>query len=161
MEGLKLGLIKYFKEDVIPKFGKKDQGLTITPSDITSGLCAMVRVQLSKPEFSAQHKARLNNQEVKFAVRDAVYKTLHDMKSSEVSDIVDFVKRVCRGRLASKKVRKKDTENAFSDDRPDKYEPLIQNLKTTDPCLILCEGETNVNCLYLFYHFTSGVSYHN
>ena len=59
MEGLKLGLVKFFREVLIPKFGKRDRDLPITPTDITSGLCGMVWVRLSKPEFSAQHKAKL------------------------------------------------------------------------------------------------------
>lgn len=140
LEGLKAGLIKYFKEVVIPKLGKKDQGLTIMPSDITAGLCGMVSVKLTKPEFSAQHKARLNNPEVRTAVRDAVFEALCDEKNGVINPIIDFVKRVTRGRMASKKVRKKDTDNAFSKDRPDKFVPITYNLSTTAPELLLCEG---------------------
>lgn len=142
VEGLKLGLVKFFREVLIPKFGKRDKDLPITPTDITSGLCAMVRVMLSKPEFSAQHKAKLTNQEVKFAVRDVVFETLSSLKPADVSALGDFVKRVTRGRLASKKVRKKDVDNAFSKDRPDKYTPIVYNMKTTSPELVVLEGGT-------------------
>ena len=142
VEGLKLGLVKFFREVLIPKFGKRDRDLPITPTDITSGLCGMVWVRLSKPEFSAQHKAKLTNQEVKFAVRDVVFETLSEMKPAEVNVLGDFVKRVTRGRLASKKVRKKDVDNAFSKDRPDKYTPIVYNMKTTSSELVILEGQT-------------------
>jgi len=142
VEGLKLGVIKYFREVVIPKSSKRDKDLPIMPSDITSGLCGVVSVKISKPEFSAQHKARLMNQEVKFAVRDAVFDALCDQKGSVTNAMADFVRRVTRGRIASKKVRKKDVDNAFSTDRPDKYDPIIYNMKTISPEVVLVEGDS-------------------
>lgn len=142
VEGLKQGLIKFVKEFIVPKLTKKDKDLQVTPTDITSGLCGMVSVKLARPEFSAQHKSRLSNQEVKFAVRDAVYEALCKEKQSVVNAMGDFIKRVAKGRMASKKVRKKDVDNAFSDDRPDKFRPIIYNLKTVAPELILVEGDS-------------------
>ena len=142
VEGFKLGVIKFFKDVIIPKASKRDKDLPIMPSDITAGLCGMVSVKLAKPEFSAQHKSRLSNQEVRFAVRDAVYDALCEQKSSVVNSMADFVRRVTRGRIASKKVRKKDVDNAFSQDRPDKYDPIIYNMKTVSPELILVEGDS-------------------
>ena len=55
--------------------------------------------------------------------------------------MIDFVKRVARGRMASKKTRKKDVSNAFSKDRLDKFKDIVYNLETTDCELILVEGE--------------------
>ena len=141
VDGLKAGVIKYFKDVAIPKFSKKDQELPITPTDITSGMCGVVSVKLSKPEFSAQHKSRLSNQEVRYAVRDAVFDTLCKQKPSVINAMVDFVRRVTKGRMASKKSRKKDVNNAFSKDRPDKYRPIVYNTKTTSPTLVLLEGK--------------------
>ncbi|MCM1531853.1 MAG: ATP-binding protein [Ruminococcus flavefaciens] len=142
VDGLKQGLVKYFKEIYIPKMSKKDKDLPIMPSDITAGLCGMVSVKLSRPEFSAQHKSRLLNQEVKFAVRDAVYEALCNQKNGVINDLGDFIKKVVKGRMASKKVRVKDTDNAFSKDKPDKYVPIIYNMKTVSPELIICEGDS-------------------
>lgn len=142
VEGLKQGVIKFFKEVIIPKASKRDKDLPITPSDITSGLCGMVSVKLSKPEFSAQHKSRLSNQEVKYAVRDAVYDTLCQQKNSVINAMGDFVRRVTRGRISAKKTRKKDVDNAFSNERPAKYDPIICNMNTTSMELILCEGDS-------------------
>lgn len=141
VDGLKQGLVKYFKEVYIPKMSKKDKDLPIMPSDITAGLCGMVSVKLSKPEFSAQHKSRLLNQEVRIAVRDAVYDALCEQKSGIINDFGDFIKKVVKGRMASKKVRAKDTDNAFSKDKPDKFIPVIYNMKTTSPELIVVEGD--------------------
>lgn len=142
VDGLKQGLVKYFREVYAPKMAKKDKDLPIMPSDITSGLCAMVSVKLARPEFSAQHKSRLSNQEVKFAVRDAVYDALCKEKNGVINDLGDFIKKVVRGRMASKKVRAKDTDNAFSKDRPDKFVPIVYNMKTVAPELIVCEGDS-------------------
>jgi len=143
VQGLKDGFVKYFKEVVIPKMSKKDQEATpITPSDITAGLCGVISVKLSKPIFSAQFKSRLTNQEAKAAVRDAVYDMLVNLKPGKVNPMIDFVKRVTKGRVASKKVRKKDMDNAFSKDRPQEYKPIVFNMKTTRPEVLLCEGKS-------------------
>lgn len=143
--GLKQGIQKFIRDYAIPRMSKKDQELQIMPSDITAGLCGVVSVKISKPEFSAQHKSRLSNQEVRQAVRDAVFEFLCDQKNSTTNQIVDFVKRVARGRLASKKQRKKDVDNAFSKDRIKKYNPIIYNLKTVHPELLLLEGDSAAN----------------
>src|SRR5699024_11005993 len=140
VEGLKQGVIKFFKEVIIPKASKRDKDLPITPSDITSGLCGMVSVKLSKPEFSAQHKSRLSNQEVRYAVRDAVYDTLCQQKNSVINAMGDFVRRGTRRRITGKKTRKKEVDNAFCNERPPKYDPIICNMNTTSMELILCEG---------------------
>lgn len=141
VDGVELGLQKYFKEQVFPKLRGKDKEINILPSDITAGLCMFVVVSVSSPEFRGQEKTQLSNQEVKFAVRDVVYETLCDAKTSITNPMIEFVKRVAKGRMASKKVRKKDVANAFSKDRLDKYLDIVQNLQTEAPELILCEGE--------------------
>lgn len=139
-DGVKLGIQKYFKDIVLPKLKGKDKDLPIVPSDMISGLCMFVVVTLSSPEFRGQEKTQLSNQEVKFAVRDAIYEALCDAKSNQINPIVDFVKRVTRGRIASKKTRKKDVSNAFSKDRLEKFKDIVYNLDTTEPELILVEG---------------------
>lgn len=140
VDGLYLGIQKYFKSEVIPKFRGKDKEINILPSDTISGITAFVVVTVMKPEFRGQEKTELSNPEVKYAVRDAVYDYLCNLKST--TQMVDFVKRVARGRMASKKTRKKDVSNAFSKDRLDKFKDIIQNLKTTDVELLLVEGDS-------------------
>ena len=142
VDGVRLGVQKYFKDKVIPKLKGKDKDLQIMPTDMISGLCLFVAVALTKPEYRGQEKTQLSNQEVKFAVRDAVYETLCDAKSSDVNPMIDFVKRVARGRMASKKTRKKDVSNAFSKDRLEKFKDVVYNLNTTSPELILAEGDS-------------------
>ena len=83
---------------------------------------------------------QLSNQEVKIAVRDAVYEALSNAKSNVTNPIVEFVKRVARGRMASKKIRKKDVGSTFSKDRLDKYLDIVENLDTTSRELLLVEG---------------------
>lgn len=141
VDGVKLGIQKWFKEVVIPKFKGKDKDLPIMPSDMVNGLCLFITVSLSAPEFRGQEKNQLSNNEVKLAVRDAVYETLCSEKSSVTNPMIDFVKRITRGRMASKKSRKKDVDNAFSKDKPEKYKPIINNINTESPELILVEGQ--------------------
>ena len=143
LDGAKAGLVKYFREVAYPKMSKKDQeALPLTPSDITAGLCGVISVKLNKPTFSGQHKERLTNQEVKFAVRDAVFEHLSGMKSKNINEMFEFIKRVTKGRVASKKVRKKDMDNAFSKDKPAEYKPIVYNMQTTHPEILLVEGKS-------------------
>lgn len=140
IDGLRAGIQKYFKEDIIPKLKGKDKELNILPSDMTSGLCTFVTVKVVSPIYMGQEKNQLSNQEVKIAVRDAVYEALSNAKSNVTNPIVEFVKRVARGRMASKKIRKKDVGNTFSKDRLDKYLDIVENLDTTSRELLLVEG---------------------
>ena len=137
VDGVRQGLQKYFNNEV--KLKGKDKELNILPSDIVNGLCMFIAVTLPNPEFRGQEKTQLSNPEVRYAVRDAVYDYLCNLKSTTA--IVDFVKRVARGRMASKKTRKKDVSNAFSKDRLEKFKDIIQNLKSTDVELLLVEGQ--------------------
>ena len=146
VEGLKLGIQQYFKKEVIPNLKGKDKELSIMPVDMTSGLCAFVWVQLSSPDFRGQFKDQLNNPEAKYAVRDAVYEALCDAKPSVVNPLIDFVKRVAKGRLASKKTRKKDVGNVFSKDHLEKYIDIVYNMDTKAPELVLVEGDSASNC---------------
>ena len=157
IDGLRLGIQKYFKEDVISKFKGKDKELNILPSDMTAGLCAFVTVRVTSPIYMGQEKSMLSNQEVKVAVRDVVYDALCNSKANVTNPMIEFVKRVTRGRIASKKVRKKDVANAFSKDRLEKYRDIVENLNTTSRELLLVEGKHN--CPYLFYVLITRVYY--
>ena len=140
VEGLKMGIQKWFKEKVPNVLKGKDKELQILPSDMVAGLCGFVTVSLSSPEFRGQEKTQLSNNEVKFAVRDAVYEVMTNLKSSVENSFVDFIKRVAKGRMASKKTRKKDVGNVFSKDYLDKYVDIVYNMDTVSPELLLCEG---------------------
>lgn len=142
VDGMKEGIVKWFRQCVVPTFKGKDKDLQVTPMDITSGLCAFVSIRTPHVVFRAQHKDKLDNQEVKFAVRDTVYETLRDAKHSVTNPMVDFIKRVAKGRVASKKVRRKNVSNAFSKDKPKKYKPINYTINTTSPELLLCEGDS-------------------
>lgn len=142
VEGLRQGIVKYFQKVVIPKLKGKDKDLPIMPSDITAGLCAFIIAKVYEPEFRGQYKDQLSNQEVRFVVRDAVFDALCEAKPGEVNPMIEFVKRVTRGRLASKKTRKKDVSNAFSKDRLEKFKDIVYNLNTDEPELILVEGDS-------------------
>lgn len=141
VDGVKMGVQKFFKEQVIPKFKGKDKELNILPSDMCAGLCMFVVVSISSPEFRGQEKTELSNQEVRGAVRDAVYDCLCNSKQGTINQMVDFVKRVTRGRMASKKVRKKDVSNTFSKDRLEKFKDIVLNLNTVSEELLVVEGK--------------------
>ena len=145
-DGVKAGIQKWFKEIVIPNLKGKDKELQIVPMDMVSGLCQFTVVSLSAPEFRGQEKTQLSNQEVKTAVRDAVYEALKASKPSVVNPMIEFIKRVTRGRLASKKTRKKDVGNVFSKDHLEKFIDIVYTMDTTCPTLILVEGDSASNC---------------
>ena len=141
VKGLKEGITKWFKEIALPKMSKKEQELAISSIDMTAGLCGMIRVQFNGPVMEGQHKSRLTSQEARYAVRDAVFDVLKNEKASVTGPMVDFVKRVCKGRLSSKRQRRLDTENAFSASRIEKYVPIIYSTATTCSELIIPEGK--------------------
>lgn len=145
VDGLKLGIQKYFKEVVIPKLKGSDKDLNIMPSDTIAGLCGFIQVKLYDPRYRAQHKDKLDNVEVRYAVRDAVFDALSEAKPSVIHAMLEFVKRVTKGRAASKKVRKKDVSNVFSKDRLEKFKDVVHTLKTTDPEIIIVEGDSAAN----------------
>lgn len=146
-EGLKEGVIKYFRQNVLEKLNnKKGEEFQIVPSDITAGICGFIQVKLHAPIFRGQYKDQLTNQEVKFVVRDAVCEAMENEKSQVIKKYVDFVKDVARGRLASKKVRKKDVSNAYSKDKINKYSPILRSIHTTHPELIIVEGDSAAGC---------------
>lgn len=146
VEGVKLGVQKWFKDKVQPNLKGNDKDLQIIPTDMVAGLCAFVAVSLSTPEFRGQEKTQLSNPEVKNVVRDAVYEALCNAKPSVVNPMIDFIKRVARGRLASKKTRKKDVGNAFSKDNIEKFIDIVYNMNTVSPEIIICEGDSASNC---------------
>lgn len=141
-EGVKLGIQKFFKTNMIPKLKGKDKDLPIMPADMVAGLCMFVVVSLSAPEFRGQEKIQLSNDAAKFAVRDVVYDALCNEKNGVTNAMMDFIKRVTKGRMASKKTRKKDVSSAFSKDRLVKFKDIVYNLETVAPELILVEGDS-------------------
>ena len=70
-----------------------------------------------------------------------MYDYLCNCKSGQINQMVEFVKRVTKGRMASKKVRKKDVSNTFSKDRLDKFKDIVENLDTVSREILLVEGE--------------------
>lgn len=140
LDGCRDGIVKWFRQCVVPNFKGKDKDLQVTPTDITAGLCAFIAVKASHVVFRAQHKDKLDNAEIRIAVRDAVFEALRDAKSSVTNPMAEFIKRVAKGRVASKKVRKKNVDNAFSKDKPKKYKPINYTVRTTWPEVLLAEG---------------------
>ena len=140
LDGCRDGIVKWFRQCVVPNFKGKDKDLQVTPTDITAGLCAFIAVKASHVVFRAQHKDKLDNAEIRIAVRDAVFEALRDAKPSVTNPMAEFIKRVAKGRVASKKVRKKNVDNAFSKDKPKKYKPINYTVRTTWPEVLLAEG---------------------
>lgn len=144
VQGLRDGVVKYFRNDLQATLNKRDKELPIIPSDIYSGICGFVVAKVHAPDFKGQYKDELMNPEVRTAVRDVVYKTLKDSKPGFQKKMAEFVVRVARGRLESKKARTKgkDVSNSFSKDRIKKYSPIIRTTNTIDPELVLVEGDS-------------------
>lgn len=142
--GMRDAVVKFFREDLQPNFGKRDRDLEFVPSDVYKGLCGFVIAKVHKPEFKGQYKDQLMNPEVRRAVRDAVYEALKNAKPTFQKKMGEFIVRVARGRLDAKKARtkSKDVANSFSKDRIKKYWPIIRTANTFEPELILVEGDS-------------------
>lgn len=140
LDGLRDGLVKFFRDDINSR--KKDSDPTIMPSDCYAGLCAVITASVQNPVFRGQFKDAITNQEVKFAIRDATVEALNDAPKSVIKQFEEFIKRVAKGRMASKKVRRKDVANSFSADRIECYTKFNRTDKTTYPELIITEGKS-------------------
>ena len=140
LDGLRDGLVKFFRDDINSR--KKDSDPTIMPSDCYAGLCAVITASVQNPVFRGQFKDSITNQEVKFAVRDATVEALNDAPKSVIKQFEEFIKRVAKGRVASKKIRRKDVANSFSSDRIECYTKFNRTDKTTYPELIITEGKS-------------------
>ena len=139
LDGLREGIVKFFRDRLNNK--KKDSEPTIMPSDCHAALCAVITASVQNPVFRGQFKDSISNQEIKFAIRDAVVEELEKLPNSTIKKFDDFIKRVAKGREASKKTRKKDVSNSFSKDRINKYFKINRTNKTVSPELLLCEGK--------------------
>ena len=144
VQGLRDGVVKYFRNDLQQTLNKRDRELPFAPSDIYSGICGFVCAKVHTPDFKGQYKDELMNPEVRIAVRDVVYDTLKDSKPAFQKKMGEFIVRVARGRLESKKARTKakDVSNSFSKDRIKKYWPFIRTANTFEPELIMVEGDS-------------------
>ena len=144
VEGVRNAVVKFFRDELQPNLGKRDKDIEFIPSDMYKGLCGFIIAKTHKPEFKGQYKDQLMNPEVKRAVRDIVYEALCNSKPSFQKKMSEFIVRVARGRLESKKSRTKgkDVSNSFSKDRIKKYWPIIRTANTLAPELILVEGRT-------------------
>lgn len=144
VEGVRNAVVKFFRDELQPNLGKRDKDIEFIPSDMYKGLCGFIIAKTHKPEFKGQYKDQLMNPEVKRAVRDIVYEALCNSKPSFQKKMSEFIVRVARGRLESKKSRTKgkDVSNSFSKDRIKKYWPIIRTANTFNPELILVEGDS-------------------
>lgn len=140
LDGVRDGLVKFFRDRLNNK--RKETDPVIMPSDCHAALCAVITASVQNPVFRGQFKDSITNQEVKFAVRDALVEALETANHSLIKEFEDFIKRVARGRAASKKIRHKDVANSFSKDRLKKYFKINRTDKTHDPELILVEGDS-------------------
>lgn len=142
VDGMRAAVVKFFRDELQGKLGKRDKDLDIIPSDMYKGICGFIIAKTHKPEFKGQYKDQLMNPEVKRAVRDAIYDALCEAKPSFQKKMSEFIVRCARGRLESKKARTrgKDVSNSFSKDRDKKYSPIIRTINTFEPELILVEG---------------------
>ena len=140
VDGLKDALVKFFRDRINDK--KKESDPTIMPSDCYAGLCAVVSASTNEPIFRGQYKDSAMSQELKFAVRDAVLEELEKAPKGVIKEFEEFIKRVAKGRQASKKIRRKDVSNSFSKDRIEKYYKFNRTSKTISPEVIIVEGDS-------------------
>ena len=139
LDGVKDGLVKFFRDRINDK--KKESDPTVMPSDCYAGLCAVITASVQTPTFRGQFKDAISNQEIKFALRDATVEAFEKAPKSVVKEFEEFIKRVAKGRQASKKTRRKDVSNSFSKDRIEKYYKFNRTNKTTSAEIILVEGQ--------------------
>jgi DNA gyrase subunit B len=86
------------------------KGMTDKPSgdDIREGLCAVISVKLSNPQFEGQTKGKLGNSEIEGIVRQVIndkFTQFLDQNPSEAKKIINKIIDAARARAAARKAR--------------------------------------------------------
>src|SRR5690606_8306984 len=87
---------------------KKMKSDGITGDDVREGLCSIVSVKISNPQFEGQNKGRLLNQEVQGVVESLINEALMEWLEEnprEARKIVEKVIMAAQARMAARKAR--------------------------------------------------------
>lgn len=102
--GLRAGVVKAVR-NFIETHNLTPRGVTLTAEDIREGLCTVISVFITDPQFQGQTKDRLNNPEVQGYVDNAVRPALEQWLNSNRSSAEQIVTRIvlaARARAASR-----------------------------------------------------------
>lgn len=125
---------------------KKKKPLQVTFNDVKTGLVAILHACMLKPEFSAQAKDRLSNQEIIPYIKDVVMRGLDDWSKNNAADLqklCKYLKEVAeiRSKADTEKVKisTKFANSSLSGGLPPKY---VEPTGTEDLELIIVEGDS-------------------
>ena len=107
LDGFKTALTRVVN-NYLAKYGGKQSDVTLSGEDIREGLCAIISVKLTEPQFEGQTKTKLGNSEMKALTSNAVFEgmTAFLEENPQVGKtIVDKCLTAKRAREAAKKAR--------------------------------------------------------
>ncbi len=102
------------KNDLLKKFKGKDTGLT--GDDMREGLCSIISVKITQPQFEGQNKGRLLNQEIQGVVESVVNECLMEWLEENPRDakkIVEKVMLAAEARIAARRAREITRKSAM------------------------------------------------
>ena len=143
VNGVIKGFSKYVTEKVVQK-NKKLEGVNLK-RDIEAHMSIVVRGECNCGNmFSAQAKQAVSSKPLGKAIEEATYKTLSEMNSSAINEVVDVVIGNHRARIEGEKARNvaSSAKGLKTWQKPDSYYPC-SSAKTEEPKeLFLVEGNS-------------------
>lgn len=142
-------LFDVFKRYMLNNFftDKEKKNLQIRKEDIKLGLCGVVVLLTTTPEFLGQYKERMISESIKEEMCNFLYKKLNKLPDSDMREISRIIRDNIKARMSSQKARQqvKKVGNGLSKDRIEEYIPPKMGCTTDYLEVYLCEGKSAAN----------------
>lgn len=131
---------KYMINNIFTEKEKKD--LQIRREDIKLGLCGVVVVFATSPEFYGQYKEKMISESIGEDISEAVNKYLNKLPDADLRMLSNIIKDNIKARISSIRARQqvKKVGNGISRDRIDKFYPQKMGNVTDFYEVYLTEG---------------------
>ena len=146
-------LFDVFKRYMLNNFftDKEKKNLQIRREDVKLGLCGVVVLLTTTPEFLGQYKEKMISESIKEEISSFLYKKLNKLSDSDMKEISKIIRDNIKARMSSQKARQqvKKVGNGLSKDRIEEYIPPKMGCTTGYTEIYLTEGKSAgeaINC---------------
>ena len=139
-------LFDVFKRYMLNNFftDKEKKNLQIRREDIKLGLCGVVVLLTTTPEFLGQYKERMISEPIREEMVNFLYKKLNKLPDTDMKEISRIIRDNIKARMSSQKARQqvKKVGNGLSRDRIEEYIPPKMGCTTNYMEVYLTEGKS-------------------
>ena len=137
-------LFDVFKRYMLNNFftDKEKKNLQIRREDVKLGLCGVVVLLTTTPEFLGQYKEKMISENIKEEMSNFLYRKLNKLPDSDMKEISKIIRDNIKARMSSQKARQqvKKVGNGLSRDRIDDYIPPKMGCTTDYLEVYITEG---------------------